>query len=105
MKTYLILSVVLLYALEGMAMQRHPSNAKDVPQEQQETPSRHHQQQDMLTRHQELLVGYGEAINTLNIAARDHTAALEKLQRRHNYTTLCCVVSLTMAIFSIFKRR
>ena len=60
MKTYLILSTVLLFTLEGMAMQRRPSNAKDVPQEPQETPSRHHQQQEMLTRHQELLVGYGE---------------------------------------------
>lgn len=86
-------------------MQRRPSNAKDVPQEPQETPSRHHQQQEMLTRHQELLVGYGEALNILNISVRDHTAALEKLQRRHNYTTLCCVVSLAVAIFSIFKRR
>ena len=86
-------------------MQRRPPNAKDVPQEQQETPSRHHQQQDILTRHQELLVGYGEALNTLNISVRDHAAALEKLQRRHNYTTLCCVVSLAVAIFSIFKRR
>jgi len=85
-------------------MQRRPSNAsKELPE--QETPSKHHQCQEMLARHQQLLVEYGEAFNTLNISVRDHTAVIEKLQKRNNYTVACCVVSLVVAVFTIFKRK